>query len=190
LEGRGPSCARIPPLTAMERGSAPLQTSPRQRPRGLWKPSLGAVRDSQSIPTRLCPRAIAFGLAGGRTASLPLQGVRIGDDPIIDNGAPQRCERQLHHPFGPRRPTPGIGFQRPCGLWWGESERGKAPLGPTAQERRRLLRRGPRKGINAPAQFTIPHGHRRRCRTSPRRDGREQRDHRLGLHIVEPRLAA
>ena len=28
------------------------------------------------------------------------------------------------------RPTPCIGVQRPLGLWWGEPEGGKAPLGP------------------------------------------------------------
>ena len=31
------------------------------------------------------------------------------------------------------RAAPSIGFQRPTGLWWGEFERGKAPLAPTGQ---------------------------------------------------------
>ena len=34
---------------------------------------------------------------------------------------------------------PSIGFQRPTGLWWGEFERGKAPLAPTAQQQGPLV---------------------------------------------------
>ena len=51
-----------------------------------------------------------------------------------------RARRASRHSDSPPRPTPGIGFQRPTGLWWGEFERGKAPLVPTAQQKEPLAK--------------------------------------------------
>ena len=43
----------------------------------------------------------------------------------------RRARRASRHGDSPPRPTPGIGFQRPTGLWWVRSGEGKALSGST-----------------------------------------------------------
>ena len=85
--------------------------------------------------------------------------------------APSRCPTRLSCRRLPCCPMPGVGVQRPPGLWWGRSGGGKAPSGSALDERasRRCTEPPPgsRRRATRPVRGAVPP----RCLRGPARRG-------------------